>query len=554
MTMSMTMSRALPSRIGRERVRRQALRGTLPGNELNQELLFKFLVSEIAGQRGNVQFGCTGYLELAKATRDPRLAKRATELAAFGRLPSLALDSGQLCLELDKNNAQARQTSLRSWSGNNKLSEAKPYLQALISAMQRPPPGFMQLHSLLGKHPDHKAVLDVTKDLAKGYPLVARSSFRSCPRRPSRGQLRRRLRRSERGAQAQAGLGARRAAQCAAAAGEGNRTKATDYLRGYLETYPKAREVRANYARLLIAAKQLKEAREQYQIMLNDTPSNPDIVVTMGLLSLQMNDLDAAEASFKRALELKYRDVDSLHFYLGQVYEERKQYDDAMKHYSAVNAGEQYVAAQARYAFLLGRQNKVAEAREYLQNVKTTSDEQKALLIQAEAQLLREAKDYQASYDVLNKALLAHPDQPDLLYDSAMAAEKVDRIDVVEANLRKLIVLKPDHAQAYNALGYTPSRIAPTASRKPNSSSRRRSRCRPTIRSSWTAWAGCSIGWAMPRKASSFCRKRSPSAPIRRSRRTSGKCFGRGASARMRRRSGAMRPKATRTTSCCRRP
>jgi len=175
----------------------------------------------------------------------------------------------------------------------------------------------------------------------------------------------------------------------------------------------------------------------------------------MGLLSLQMNELDQAEASFKRALELKYRDVDSLHFYLGQVYEERKQYDDAMKQYSAVTAGEQFVGAQARYAFLLGRQNKVAEAREYLKNVKTTSEEQRSLLIQAEAQLLREAKDYEASFDVLNKALQKQPDQPDLLYDSAMAAEKLDRIDVVETNLRKLIALKPDHAQAYNALGYT---------------------------------------------------------------------------------------------------
>ena len=36
-----------------------------------------------------------------------------------------------------------------------------------------------------------------------------------------------------------------------------------------------------------------------------------------------------------------------------------------------------------------------------------------------------------------------------------MAAEKVDRIDIVEANLRKLIKIRPDHAHTYNALGYT---------------------------------------------------------------------------------------------------
>jgi tetratricopeptide (TPR) repeat protein len=126
-----------------------------------------------------------------------------------------------------------------------------------------------------------------------------------------------------------------------------------------------------------------------------------------------------------------------------------------MKYYASVQAGEQFVPAQARYAFLLGRQNKLAEAREYLQNVRTASDEQRALLIQAEAQLLREAKNYQESYELLNRALEKQPDNVDLLYDSAMAAEKLDRIDVVETNLRKLITLKPDHAQAYNALGYT---------------------------------------------------------------------------------------------------
>jgi tetratricopeptide (TPR) repeat protein len=68
---------------------------------------------------------------------------------------------------------------------------------------------------------------------------------------------------------------------------------------------------------------------------------------------------------------------------------------------------------------------------------------------------MREAKDYKESYEILKQALDAQPDHPELLYDAALAAEKLDRIDVAETNLRRLIVLKPDHAQAYNALGYT---------------------------------------------------------------------------------------------------
>jgi tetratricopeptide (TPR) repeat protein len=47
------------------------------------------------------------------------------------------------------------------------------------------------------------------------------------------------------------------------------------------------------------------------------------------------------------------------------------------------------------------------------------------------------------------------PDSPELLYDRAMAAEKVNRLDTLEKDLRRLIQLKPDYAHAYNALGYT---------------------------------------------------------------------------------------------------
>jgi tetratricopeptide (TPR) repeat protein len=431
------------------------MKGTLPANELNQELLFKFLLSEIAGQRGNLQLAAQGYLEMAKSTRDPRLAKRATEIAAYGRFPNLALDSARLWLELDKNNVQARQTLAALLVSSNKLSEAKPHFETIINAEGNAAAGFMQLHTLLAKHPDRNAVLTMLKELAKGYPQLPEAHF----------------------AVAQAALSANKYDVATAEIGEAlklrpdweigalfnaqilqqrdSNAKAIEYLRGFLQTYPKAREVRANYARLLINNKQLKEARAEYQALLQEQPNNPDIVVTVGLLSLQMNEFDTAESWLKRGLDLKYRDPDAVRFYLGQAFEESKRYDEAMKQYAAVQSGEQYVAAQSRYAFLLGKQDKLAEAREYLQNVRTASDEQRAQLVQAEAQLLREAKNYTESYDLLNNALQKHPENLDLLYDSAMAAEKLDRIDVVELNLRKLITLKPDHAQAYNALGYT---------------------------------------------------------------------------------------------------
>jgi len=100
-------------------------------------------------------------------------------------------------------------------------------------------------------------------------------------------------------------------------------------------------------------------------------------------------------------------------------------------------------------------QGRLGDARKHLEQVSAENDQQRVQLTQAEAQLLREAAAYQDAFDLLGRALEKLPDYPDLLYDHAMAAEKVNRFDVLESNLRKLIRIRPDYAHAYNALGYT---------------------------------------------------------------------------------------------------
>jgi tetratricopeptide (TPR) repeat protein len=104
---------------------------------------------------------------------------------------------------------------------------------------------------------------------------------------------------------------------------------------------------------------------------------------------------------------------------------------------------------------VLARQGKLPEARKHLRQLNVQNTAQRVQVTQAEAALLREANAHKEAFDLLGAALQQMPDTPDLLYDHAMAAEKVDRIDILEANLRKLIKLRPDHAHAYNALGYT---------------------------------------------------------------------------------------------------
>jgi Flp pilus assembly protein TadD len=108
-----------------------------------------------------------------------------------------------------------------------------------------------------------------------------------------------------------------------------------------------------------------------------------------------------------------------------------------------------------RTANAIAKQGRLDEARAFLKKVAADHPDEQAQLTVAEAQLLREAQRHQDAFQLLSEALQKEPDQPELLYDVALTAEKLERFDLLESHLRKLIQVRPDHAHAYNALGYS---------------------------------------------------------------------------------------------------
>jgi Flp pilus assembly protein TadD len=123
--------------------------------------------------------------------------------------------------------------------------------------------------------------------------------------------------------------------------------------------------------------------------------------------------------------------------------------------YEGIGEGEHQLAARMRTASAIAKQGRLDDARAYLKRVADEHPGEQFQLIVAEAQLLREANRNQEAFQVLSDALQKEPEQPELLYDYALTAEKLERFDVLESNLRKLIEVRPDHAHAYNALGYS---------------------------------------------------------------------------------------------------
>ncbi len=427
----------------------------LPNVELTDQIMYKLLLAEVALQRGEQRVAVRAYLELARETRDPRVAQRATEIAWNARLVPAALEAATIWLQADPESSRARQFMGALLVNQEKLEDALPHLaQWLETDRSGVGHSFLQLSGLLARHKDKAAAAKLVQALARSYPEVPEARLAVAQAAWNADDADLAL------AEARAALGLKPDWEVAAlfqaqALQKRSNAEAIGYLAGFLKAYPDARDVRLNYARLLVTEKNFPEARTQFELLLASHPQNADVTMAVALLAMQANDYDAAEAQLKRALELSYKDPDAVRLYLGQVSEERKRYDQALEWYSAVSRGEQYINAQSRYAGVLAKQGRLPDARQHLQQVSPQNNQQRVQLTQAEAQLLRDASAYQEAFDVLGRALEKLPNAPDLLYDHAMAAEKVNRIDVLETNLRKLIKIRPDHAHAYNALGYT---------------------------------------------------------------------------------------------------
>jgi tetratricopeptide (TPR) repeat protein len=227
-----------------------------------------------------------------------------------------------------------------------------------------------------------------------------------------------------------------------------------DFLKAWLAANPDGLDVRLGYARGLVSEKRYEDARIEFRRLLSASPDNPDMLYAVGILSLQVNDTAEAEQHLKRFVEIGRGDLDPARFYLGQMADQAGRFEEALRWYDLVAAGEHAMPAKVRAAQVLLRQNKLDEARERLAAARATTPGDSRLVV-AEAQLLRDAGRHAEAFAFLAKALEVQPDQPELLYETALTAEKLGYVDVMERHLLRLIALKPDSAQAYNALGYS---------------------------------------------------------------------------------------------------
>ena len=417
--------------------------------------VFQVLVAEMALQYGDTSLATKAYSDLSLRTRDPRVLERTVEIAGYARRFDIALEAAKLWLDVEPDSVRAQQMLTSMLIMSNRMDELAPTLIRMLE-MDRAALGanLLGLNRMFARNEDRVAVFNLIEKVCRPFFGVAEAHYAVAIAANSAAMHERAQAEANRALELRPEweMAALLQAQIAART---STAQAITYLQAFVDRNPMARDVHLQLARALVGEKRYDEARQHFNQLLKGFPNNPDVVYPVALLALQQNDLVVAETQFNHLLTLDIPDKSIAYYYLAQIAEETGKLDEALGLYAKVESGEQMVQARMRSAQILAGQGKLDEARKLLSEASTGSEEQSIQFAIAEAALLRKAKQPQAAFDLLDARLEQQPDNAELLYETALLAERLDQLEIMERRLRRLIELQPGYAQAYNALGYS---------------------------------------------------------------------------------------------------
>ncbi len=417
---------------------------------------YALMVAEIALNQGDTELAIRHYLELAKSQENPDIAERAVRVAVFGQDLEAATEAAQRWIELDPKRVEARQVIAAIYIRQDKIPEAFNYINGLIQTSELEDAQlFPPLLGMLAREKNANTVLAVTQRLAKENPSRAYAQYLHGMLSAQNGRPEEALKYLDRSI-ALAEIEGVHSARARVLLKLGRSDEAVVSLQKAVQNNPDDQGLRLTFARLLVDIKEYEKARIEFEKLHQASPEDAELLFTLGLLSLESQRLDDAEKYMMMLVRLKQREGEA-QYYLGRIYENRKQYEAAIDWYREVHVGEYKFDARLRIADMLGISGRTEEAIEHLDAMLKGSQSDGSLvrIYISKGELLRSVRRYEQALAVFNTALGIVPGNSDLLYSRALVAEKLGRIDLLEADIRTILKTEPDNAHALNALGFT---------------------------------------------------------------------------------------------------
>ena len=423
-------------------------------SSLDPEVLFMLLTAELAGQRGQYDIALEGYMEAAKRVNDPKISERAAMIAMYMKNGNKTDEAVSMWLKNDPSNVDARKIAVYAAlkSGDKKAS-----VEQLDQLLNRDPADFektvFEMIEALKKEQKLSFFFEVMDDLAVKHPskasiYLAQSILAADMRNMGLAQQK-----IERALQLQPDWDKALLLQAQMAAYAQDYGKAESLLRSASEKYPDNVKFKKILAQVLIKSDKFEEAGDVYEAVVDKDPKDYESLFALGLVYIELDRDNKAEDILTKLLGQEEWHNQSA-FYLGKIEEKRGNTAKALAWYDKTNEGQFQFEAGVTSVAMLAKAKNYREAEQRLEVLTEKFPKQKTRLILTKAELYSQQKQYDKAFYFLTEELVKQPDQEELLYSRSLMADRLNKLDVMESDLKKILAKNPDNAEALNALGY----------------------------------------------------------------------------------------------------
>jgi len=422
---------------------------------IDPDVMYMLMAAELAGQRGQYAIALEGYMEAAKRVSDPRFAERAAKIAMYMRDSNKTDEAISLWLKQDPNNPTARKIAALSALRAGNKQAAVDHLSAVLKT---DPAGFeksaLELASVLqrdGKSDFFYEVLDSVGEKNPDQAVVYFVQSLLAAEMKNNALAEKKV---QQALNIQPDWDKALVFQAQIAVFSGDLNKAKTLLRNASLKYPENDKFKKLLAQVLIKATEYEAASEVYQGIILSNPKDAESQIALALVYLQLNRDGKAEDIFKQLLD-QPEWQNQANFYLGKIEEKREHTQKALAWFDKVTEGPLVFESTISAVSLLVKDKKFDEADARLNLLSEQFPKQKLRIILMRAGLYGQQGQYEKAFKLLTEAMAGQPDQRDLLYTRALMAERLNKLDVLEADLKKILAKYPDDAEALNALGYS---------------------------------------------------------------------------------------------------
>ncbi len=422
---------------------------------IDANVLYLLMTAEIAGQRNQYEIALDGYLQAAKLVKDPRVAERAAKIGLFLKDTKRAEEAAHLWLKDDPDNLTARKIALLSALKTANKAEA---IKQLNAVMRLDPAGFevtlLEMSKLMEKDGRDEFMFAVLEELSRQHPDQAVIFFVQSLLASKLQKNDLAWRKISTTLQIQPDWNKALIFQAQLAGRGGNFEVARKNLEKVLRQTPEDGRIRKMLAQIYMEKKAYAKAIDLYRQVLQNKPEDGESQLAIALIQLQQNEVDSARKTLKVLLHNATWAAQAS-FYLGRIEFKKENYDQALVWFDKVTQGPYAFDAAMSAVSVLLNQQRFEEAELRINKLEQQYPRQRLRVWLIKAELYNVMHEYQKAFDILTEALQIYPDNRGVLYTRSLIAEQIDRLDVLEAGLKKILAKNPDDAAALNALGYT---------------------------------------------------------------------------------------------------